>query len=142
MSASIIRTFGVTPVLRCQRPNNTHCAAARLRFCVCRRVIHYDYTLTVTADSGPFLMLFSEKPHTDPPYRTINTNFHSTPSVARHESHTVTNLSFGSLHHNTCKDCLTIFLSLCLINLNTRTFRETQARLKLCSCSLSTESCC
>lgn len=64
MSASVMRTSGSTPVLSCQRPDSTHCAAVRLRFRVCRYVIHCDYTLT--ADSRPILILFSETPDTDP----------------------------------------------------------------------------
>lgn len=71
MSASVMRTSGVTPVPSCQRPNNTYCAAVRLRFRVCRRVIHCDYTLTVTAAGRPFLMLFPETLYTDPPWALL-----------------------------------------------------------------------
>lgn len=64
MSASVMRTSGLTPVLSCQRPDNTYCAAARLRFHVRRHVILSDYTLA--ADSGAVLILFSQTPDSEP----------------------------------------------------------------------------
>lgn len=141
MSASVMRTSGVTPVLSCQRPNNTYCAAARLSFRVWRRAIHCDYTLTVPADTGPFLMLFSETPHTRTPpvgpvtehYRAINTNHHSAPSMARYESN-MTHLRLCSSHHNMCKASRpprSLPLAPSDKLEHTQTFRGAQLRLRL-----------